>query len=237
MKRILPLAACAALSLASPAYAGLFDDAEARQQVENLRQDLQRQVETIHSGLLEQASRLEQQNAEIARLRGQLEVVLNKLESVEARQRDFYVDLDNRVRRFEGGGNPAASTNEGNAASGGGYDAALRLLKDGKAAEALTALETFISRNPDSMDLPAANFWAGNAALTVKDVAAANRFFNNVLGRWPNDPIAADAMLGLANSYVAMGDTRNAQRTLHTLTERYPGSNAAQAAKQRLNRR
>jgi tol-pal system protein YbgF len=236
MKRLLPLAACTALSLASPVYAGLFDDAEARQQVENLRQELQSQLETVRRGQLELASRLEQQSAEIARLRGQLEVLLNKVDSVESRQRDFYVDLDTRVRRFEGGGNPAPG-NEGTAPGGGGYDAALRLLKDGKAAEALTALEAFISRNPESVDLPAANFWAGNAALTVKDVAAANRFFNNVLGRWPNDPIAADAMLGLPNSYIAMGDTRNAQRTLHTLTERYPGSNAAQVAKQRLNRR
>ncbi|GHU11549.1 tol-pal system protein YbgF [Betaproteobacteria bacterium] len=236
MKRILPLAACAALSFAHSAHAGLFDDTEARQQVENLRQDLQRQVETIHSGLLEQASRQEQTNADMARLRGQLEVVINKLETLDARQRDFYVDQDTRIRRLEGGGNLAASANEGNAPSHG-YDAALRLLKDGKAAEALTALEAFISRNPESVDLPAANFWAGNAALMVKDVSTANRFFNNVLGRWPNDPIAADAMLGLANSYVAMSDTRNAQRTLTTLIERYPNSNAAQAAKQRLNRR
>ena len=54
---------------------------------------------------------------------------------------------------------------------------------------------------------------------------------------WPNDPVAPDAMLGLANSQQAAGDARTAQRTLQTLIERYPTSNAAQAAKQRLAKR
>jgi tol-pal system protein YbgF len=235
MKRFLPVAAYAALLLASTARAGLFDDTEARQQVENLRQEQQNQLESVRRGQLDLASQNEQLRAEVARLRGQLEVLLNKVESVESRQRDFYVDLDSRVRRFEGG-NPVSSAETGTS-GGNHYDSALRLLKEGKAAEALTALEAYIASNPDSADLPAAHFWAGNAALKVQDVAAANRFFNNVLGRWPNDPAAPDAMLGLANSYAVMGDARNAQRTLQTLVERYPGSNAAQAARQRINRR
>jgi tol-pal system protein YbgF len=234
MRRFLPLLACAALSLSAPASAGLFDDAEARQQVNQLRQELESQLETFRRGQLELASQNEQLRSEVARLRGQIEVLLNEAESIKTRQRDFYVDLDTRLRRFEGG-NPVSINNE--TGSGSDYDAALKLLKDGRAAEALAALEAYIARNPANTNLAAANFWAGNAALQIKDVATANRLFNNVLGRWPNDPIAPDAMLGLANSYITMGDSRNAQRTLHTLAERYPGSSAAQVAKQRLSRR
>jgi tol-pal system protein YbgF len=236
MKRFLPLAAFAALSLAAPVQAGLFDDAEARQQIDHLRQELVSQLEVTRNGQLELASQNEQLRTEIARLRGQIEVLLNELESVKNRQRDFYVDLDTRLLRFESPGAGGDATTSG-VNTNSDYEAALTLLKDGKSADALAALETYIARNPAGTNLPAAHFWAGNAALQLKDAAAASKLFNTVLGRWPNDPVAADAMLGLANCYTAMGDTRNAQRTLQSLLERYPSSNAAQAAKQRLNRR
>ncbi|MDR2690590.1 MAG: tol-pal system protein YbgF, partial [Azoarcus sp.] len=220
-----------------------FDDAEARQQIDNLRQELASRLEITNSGQLELASQNEQLRGEIARLRGQIEVLMNEVESLKNRQRDFYVDLDTRLRRTETPGSAARSSADETAesTSDSNYDAelntALALLKNGKAADALTALETYIVHNPSSANLPTAHFWAGNAALQVKDVAAAGKLFNVVLGRWPNDPIAPDAMLGLANGYTAMGDARNAQRTLQSLIERYPSSNAAKIAKQRLNNR
>ena len=94
MIRLLPLAALVALSLAGPAQAGLFDDADARRQIAEMRQDLESRLETSSRGQLELANQNEQLRAEIAKLRGQLEVVLNEVESLKQRQRDFYVDLD-----------------------------------------------------------------------------------------------------------------------------------------------
>ncbi|MDO9598680.1 MAG: tol-pal system protein YbgF [Azoarcus sp.] len=234
MKRLLPLAALAALSLAGPAQAGLFDDTEARQQVINLRQELENRLETSNRGQLELANQNEQLRGEVARLRGQLEVLLNEVETLKQRQRDFYVDLDTRMRQLETAAPPAAQISADPAAETAAYEAALNLLKDGKAREALTAFESFITQYPDSGSTPGAYFWAGNAALQAKEVASAGRHFNTVLGKWPNDVVAPDAMLGLANSQQAMGDARTAQRTLQSLIERYPTSNAAQAAKQRL---
>ena len=52
--------------------------------------------------------------------------------------------------------------------------------------------------------------------------------------KWPSDNVAPDAMLGLANSQQALGDTTTSRNTLKALTERYPQSNAAQVARQRL---
>ena len=234
MKRLLPLAALAALSLAGPAQAGLFDDTEARQQVNSLRQELESRLETSNRGQLELANQNEQLRSEVARLRGQLEVLLNDVETFKQRQRDFYVDLDTRMRQIETASASAPQASADPAAETAAYEAALNLLKDGKAREALTAFESFVTQYPDSGSTPGAYFWAGNAALQSKEVASAGRHFNTVLGKWPNDVVAPDAMLGLANSQQAMGDARTAQRTLQSLIERYPTSNAAQAAKQRL---
>ncbi|MDR0717502.1 MAG: tol-pal system protein YbgF [Azoarcus sp.] len=237
MRRLLLLAACAAFFQATPARAGLFDDDEARQQIDRLKQELQGRVEIVTNGQLELSSQNEELRAEIARLRGQIEVLLNEVESLKNRQRDFYVDLDNRLRRFEStGGAPAEATAAPPAAASGDYENALFMLKEGRPAEALAELETFIGNNPDSANLPAAHFWAGTAALQTKDVAAATKHFNLVLGRWPNDPTAPDAMLGVANAQIAMGDQRNARQTLRSLIGRYPSSTAAKTAKQHLGR-
>ncbi len=234
MKRLLPLAVFLTLSSAGPAQAGLFDDAEARRQIDDLRQELAGRLETTSRGQLELANQNEQLRAEVARLRGQLEVLLHEVESLKQRQRDFYVDLDARLRQLE---TVPAATAADAAAAPAEFESALGLLKDGKHREALVALENFIGKYPDSPNVPGAHFWAGNAALQVKEVAAATTHFNTVLGKWPNDAVAPDAMLGLANSQQAMGDAKSAQRTLQSLVERYPSSNAAQAAKQRLGKR
>ncbi|MDR1853418.1 MAG: tol-pal system protein YbgF, partial [Azoarcus sp.] len=144
--RFLPLAATAALFLAGPAQAGLFDDAEARQQIETLKQDFNGRVETITNGQLDLAAQNEQLRAEVARLRGQVEVLLNEIESLKTRQHDFYVDLNNRLTQFETNSR-AAAANAGAATtvSTGSYETALSLLKQGKASEALAEFNTFIA--------------------------------------------------------------------------------------------
>lgn len=235
MKHLLPLTAFAAFFLAGSAQAGLFDDAEARQQVNNLKQEMQGRLETVSNGQFELANQVEELRTEVARLRGQVEVLLNEIESIKTRQRDFYVDLDNRMRQLETNAqNPASQGARASGAGGNSYEAGLALLKEGRAAEALAEFDAFISSHPDSDNLPEAYFWAGTAALQNKNIAAASKYFNTVLGRWPKSAVAPDAMLGLANGQLAIGDRRNARQTLQTLIDRYPSSNAAKTAKQHL---
>ena len=147
MKRLLPLAAILILSSAGPAQAGLFDDAEARRQITNIRQDLEGRLETTSRGQLELANQNEQLRAEVARLRGQIELLVNEVETLKQRQRDFYVDLDTRLRQMESGAPPAAAGASADpAAESAEYEAALNLLKDGKHREALTAFDAFLAR-------------------------------------------------------------------------------------------
>ncbi|MDR2209152.1 MAG: tol-pal system protein YbgF [Azoarcus sp.] len=234
MKSLLSLAAFAAFFLAGPAQAALFGDSEARQQINNLRQELQGRLDTVSNGQFELANQIEEMRTEVARLRGQVEVLHNEIESLKNRQRDFYLDLDNRMRQLETKAQAPAQTPTGGSSTGS-YEAALNLLKEGRAAEAITELDTYISNHPDSDNLPDAHFWAGTAALQTKNIAAANKYFNTVLGRWPKSAVAPDAMLGLANGQLAINDRRNARQTLQSLVNRYPSSNAAKTAKQHLS--
>lgn len=244
MKRLLPLAALIALGSTAPAHAQLFGgDTEARNQIIQLRQDVQGQLETTSRGQLELAMQNEQLRAEVARLRGQIELLMNEVETLKQRQKDFYVDLDARLRHLEGGGKGVAPA-PGDAAAAADpaqesaeYQGALNLLKEGKHKEALAAFERFATSYPAGQFTAGAHFWAGNAALQARDVASATRHFKTVLDKWPSDNVAPDAMLGLANSQQAMGDATSARGTLKALTERYPQSNAAQVARQRLGSR
>ena len=244
MKRLLPLVALLALAPVAPAHAQLFGgDTEARNQIIQLRQDVQGQIETTSRGQLELAMQNEQMRAEVARLRGQIELLMNEVETLKQRQKDFYVDLDARLRQIETGGAAAAPAKGTAAPAPAGndagtesaeYEAALTLLKNGKQKEALAAFDSFTKRYPSGNFTAGAHFWAGNAALQSKDLASATRHFKTVTDKWPSDNVAPDAMLGLANSQQALGDATAARNTLKSLTERYPQSNAAQVARQRL---
>lgn len=239
MKRLLPLAVIAALSHVAPSHAALFDDDEARRAITDMRKELTPRIERLEEssrGQLELSNQNELLRTEVSKLQGQLEVLLHEIESLKQRQRDFYVDLDNRVRKLET--TPAAAAPEAQApdpaAESRDYEAALNLLKEGKYKDAQTAFDQFIKRYPRSAVLPGANFWAGNAALQAKDVAVANNYFKTVLTNWPNDPTAPDAMLGTANCQQALGDAKASHETLKKLVERFPESSAGKAARQRL---
>src|SRR5690349_12647609 len=112
---------------AAPVHAALFggDDvarksvAEQEKRVDGLyaRYDeiaarlakLEAQVTSSSQPVLDLANQLQILREELRNLRGQLEVVSNGIEANAKRQRDMYVDLDTRLRRFEQGTPPAAA--------------------------------------------------------------------------------------------------------------------------------
>lgn len=110
-------AICAALvSGALPVSAGLFSDDEARQalneqakqivKLQSEKQALEARIakleETLRNqNLLDLLTQIEGLNTEIGTLRGQSEVHSNNIDTGQKRQKDFYVDLDSRLRRLE----------------------------------------------------------------------------------------------------------------------------------------
>jgi tol-pal system protein YbgF len=171
-------------------------------------------------------------------LRGQIEVLSYELEAAQKRQKDFYVDLDHRLRKLESQG-PAANAQSAApavdpAAETRDYEAALNLFKGGKYKEALAAFQSFIKTYPNSAFAPSAHYWSASAHYQLGEFKKAIEMFNKVATAWPNDPKAPDAMLGTANSMQESGDAKGARNMLENLAEKYPNSAAAQVAKQRL---
>src|SRR5690348_8327764 len=100
-------------AFAQSANAALFDDEEARRRIESTNQRLsavQRSLEDRLSaleqqlkaqGLVDLFNQSEQMRNDLAKLRGQIEVLTYELEQAQKRQRDLYVDLDTRMRKLE----------------------------------------------------------------------------------------------------------------------------------------
>lgn len=226
------------------ASAALFDDDEARRaildlraKVELMKAELNTRIDSKSdkSSTLDLVNQNEVTMQEIAKLRGQLEVLANDVAVAQKRQKDFYVDLDARLRKLE----PHQVTIDGKAASVDpseqkAYDNALQLFKSGEYKTAATALQDFVRIYPASGYAANAQYWLGNAYYAQRDCKSAITAQQLVLKNYPDSPKAADAMLNIASCQTELKD-KAAKKTLQDLIKEYPDSNAAVTAKERLN--
>jgi tol-pal system protein YbgF len=237
------------------ARAGLFDDNEARQQLNELTDRFNERVDTLSGAQIELMNQIQSLREENARLRGQVEMLQYELESANKRQQDFYVDLDGRVRKLEAAppspaallsgegeagevgegeglvdtpGDPAVETQE--------YEAALNLFKANKIKESAAAFEAFAKAYPDSALTPNAYYWQGNALTAQRDCKRAIDVYRVVVARWPQNPRAAEALIGVASCQQDLGDAKSARATLDAVLAGYPESSAAATARQRLKK-
>lgn len=251
---------------ASQAHAGLFDDAEARQQIRQIdertsvlekssnqqaeaNKHLAETVKQQTRSLLDLQTQIEAQAAEMRNLRGQKEELSHKLLDTEKRQKDFYIDLDARLRHFErieAAAPPAVPAApvldkavvqepvDSLVTENRAYEAAHTLLKTGKYQNAVAALQDFVKKFPDSVYVPNAHFGLGNALYALKDFKSAMGNYQVVAVKYAFSPKAAEAMLGVADSQVELKDLDAADKTLKQLIAKYPNSEAANGAKRRL---
>lgn len=250
--RIALLASLTLLTLAPPAGAGLFDDTEARQRMEQIRQEHDLRLQKLESGAeatnraqLMLNNQIEALRQELAQLRGQVELLVNDQEQSQKRQKDFYVDLDSRLRKIEaqaaqvgqvGASQPAAKvdTPVDPAQETRDYEGAINALRGGKHAEAALAFKQFIKTWPKSAFMPGAHFWLAASLMQARDFAGAKENYSRVAAIWPEDSLAPDALLGQASAEQGQGDAKAARATLERLVARYPASEAATTARQRL---
>lgn len=273
---VLALLVAAQIALA-PAHAALFDDDEARKRidvlkdrVDQLESSLNQRVTTLEStvksqGLVDLLHDVEEIKADIAKLRGQYEVLTYELEQAQKRQRDLYLDLDGRLRKLEGAagtGAPSASAPPPGIDSGAPgaavppaataarapqaadiageqrtYDAALDQFKSGNYTAAVASFQAFARTYPRSPLAPSAIYWTGNAQYAQKDFRAAIATQRQLLAAYPDSQKVPDAMLNIASCQVELGESAAARRTLEELVAKYPTSEAAGKARQRLTTR
>jgi tol-pal system protein YbgF len=270
VRRILGAGLLAAAFVAAfPARAGLFDDDEARRRIDMMRKELAQQgkdneariaklEETIRNiGVVELVRQLDDMNAEIARLRGQIEVLTNDNQQLQKRQRDFYLDIDSRLKRLEGApagsastSPPTDATNTASAAATAtpartptkddqarevkAYDAASNLFRRNDFPSAIDAFRAFVKDFPDSPLAANAGYWIGISYANMHDYKNALATQEALIAKFPQSAKAPDAMLAVAAIQSEQGDSGSARNTLEDIVARYPSSEAAGKARTRL---
>ena len=238
--------ACLVLALSMPlhAVAGPFDDEEARKaildlrtKVDNITRDLTARIDSKSDKTvqIEMLNQHEQTMQEIARLRGQLEVLANQIATSQKNQRDLYADLDARMRKLE----PRQVSIDGKEAAVApteqtSYDAAMAQFKSGDYKGAASALATFVRSYPASGYAANAQYWLGNAYYALRDYKNAIAAQEVVVSTYRDSPKAPDAMLNIATSYTELKDKKAAKKALQDLVKQFPDSSAAKTAKDRL---
>lgn len=242
MRRLRIAALLIAGLAAAQAQAGLFDDEEARRQIADLRIKNEAQFDQQARAQLELQALIQRQVDEIARLRGQVETLSYELETARKRQQDFYLDLDSRLRKFEtpvAAADPAAPATAATpgadpAAESRDYEAALGHFKGARYKEAATAFAAFVQKYPTGTLAPNAQYWLGNAWYAQRNCTKAIEAQSVVTTKYADSPKAADSWLAIATCQKELGNHKGAKRSLETVITAFPGTPAAETAKQRL---
>ena len=238
-------------ALLGPAHAQIFKDDELHNRVRQLESqrsnDVKRvdgvesrvdtRAETQARQLIDLSSQMESLKQDIARLRGLIEVLTNELENAARRQRDFYVDLDARVRKLETPPPPVVEKPKGpTVEEQKAYENGLNLVKAANYKGAVEAFAAFMKTYPASTLAPSAQYWIGNSLFALRDYKGAIAAQQQVVDTWPDDPKAPDALLNISSAQSDLKDVKSARVTLDTLIRKYPQSDAAATARQRLTK-
>lgn len=205
-----------------------------------------------NESLLQIANELAVLRDEVRELRGQAEALQYEAESGVTRQRDQYLDLDQRLqsleRRTRGGeitpglgqGDdtvPLSGTLPSDAAPlQSSYQASLELLRQGRYAQAEAGFRQFLADSPDSELADNAQYWLAETHYVNREFETALETFRRMLEQHPDSRKAPDALLKAGFCEYELQRWADARASLTAVVEQYPDSTAARLATQRLER-
>lgn len=224
------IVAVAAMAFSMSAVAGIFDDEEARKDLKNLRALVEQQVrdndakfqrldEAVKNiGVIQLLNQIEQLNAEIARLRGQIEVLANQGDQLGKRQKDFYLDIDTRLRKLEGAPGDVAATSAGMAAGPVNAGAATLVPAPvlGIGTNARPSAPAFTKEQETKA------YDVGSTLFRRGDFSAAIRAFDSFKMDFPASALSANAQYWIGISYFNMKDYANARAAQEALLKTFP---------------
>ena len=205
--------------------------------------------------LMEILDQLEALKKEVRELRGSSEELTYALEGVKKRQRNLYLDVDQRLQKLEGSGDisqitptaqyskrdksistatkpPVSKTASSQEASS--YQKAYETLQDRRYNTAIQQLETFLETYPTGIYAGNALYWLGEAFYSRRDFPQAKEAFGKVLKQHPGSSKAADSLLKLGFVEYELGNLASSKQRLGELIGSHPNTTAAKLAEKRL---
>lgn len=239
-------------ALVAAQQAGAPDPRQLDARIERLERLMDNQA------LLDMMRRLDALEREVRILRGDAETGQHELENLRNRQRDLYLDVDQRLQALEEGAPaagqapaiqdpvavvdpaaPAAPAPAPARAAGDeqqAYRAAFDLLREGRYQQSVAAFQGFLRDYPQSSLAANAQYWLGEAKYVSRDFEGALAEFGKVINDYPQSNKLPDAQLKLGFAQYELGQFDRARETLEQVARDHGGSAVARLAEQRLAR-
>ncbi|WP_240481026.1 tol-pal system protein YbgF [Ectothiorhodospira sp. BSL-9] len=248
-RRVIPLVMSGALL--AGAVVGPVQAQDRLAQLEERLERLERILE--NQALMEMLNRVEGMDQDLRDLRGESDALRHELETVKTRQRDLYLDVDQRLERLEraGPGRQASETPAESQAPSGqqalvdpqaagddrqAYQEAFNLLREGRHRRSIEAFQGFLENHPDSPLAANAQYWLAEAFYVTRDFDQALKEFARVLDEHPGSNKEVDARLKKGFTHYELGQWDAAREQLTQVRDEHPGTTVARLAEQRLAR-
>ncbi|MFZ5635561.1 MAG: tol-pal system protein YbgF [Pseudomonadota bacterium] len=114
------------------------------------------------------------------------------------------------------------------------YNTAFDALKAGRYAESARAFQAFLETHPSGVFAPNAMYWLGESYYVTQNYALAQEQFQALLDQHPTHDKAAGALLKVGLCQYGLRQLDAAEATLARVLARYPGTEAARTADDRL---
>lgn len=114
------------------------------------------------------------------------------------------------------------------------YNVAFDKLKAGDYADAAQLFTSFLQLYPSGVYAPNALYWLGESYYVTQNYALAAEQFRALLGQYPTHDKAAGALLKIGLCDYGLGKLPEAERTLGEVIAKYPGTDVARTADDRL---
>jgi tol-pal system protein YbgF len=209
--------------------------------------ELERLVSSRTSAQHRIQSQLDTIQDEVNELRGTLEVHNFKLEQILQRQRELYLEIDNRIQAVTASGavsqpaptTPAAPNSDQNYVLAAGeddaYDKAINLiLKERRYDEAVPAFESFLANFPNSSYAANAHYWLGQLLFNKQEWAQSKSHFERVVNQYVDSNKRSDALLKLGEIAQKQNNLARAKQLFEQVISEYPESSARKLADNRL---
>jgi len=202
-----------------------------------------------NEGLMTLLTRLEETQRDVQALRNDIETLQHDVGQSSDRQRELYLDVDQRLQTIEQTttNNASLSVLESGSLSPGqlpvpggtdraNYQAAFELLKQGRYDQAAIALQQFMVAFPASNLSDNAQYWLAETHYVTQNYKQALPEFQTVLDRYPDSRKIPDALLKIGYCNFELKRYDASREALAAVVATYPETTAARLASQRIDR-
>ncbi|MCU7368547.1 cell division protein CpoB [Pantoea stewartii] len=246
-----PWAAHAQASISSVGSGSVEDRVTSLERISNAQAQLMQQLQ----------QQMSDNQRDIDSLRGEIQQNTYQLNQVIERQKQIYQQIDSlSSNNSSNASQPAAGAGDNTAAgaatagndagaaaaassapvqsgdANSDYNAAVALILEKKQYDqAITALQAWVKRYPDSTYQPNANYWLGQLFYNKGKKDDAAYYYATVVKQYPKSPKAAEALFKVGVIMQEKNDTAKAKAVYQQVIKLYPNTESAKQAQKRLS--